>query len=242
MARVMIALLMVLAGGCSSLSYYSQSIAGQIEILSQRRPIADILEDPHAPEWTKSALAFVTEIRSFAQDRLLLPDNGSYRSFVELGRPYVAWNVFATPALSLEPLRWCYPFAGCLSYRGYFSEREARAYARELESRGLDVFVGGVVAYSTLGWFADPVLDTMTRRGNLELAKVIFHELAHQRLYIEGETDFNEAFADAVALIGVRLWFSGRLGPEYEAFQRDQQTEDRFTSLMLDYKSRLENL
>lgn len=242
--RIVVAVMMILMGpcGCSSLAYYSQSVAGQFEILNKRRPIADVIEDPLVTDRTKSALVFVTEVLSFARYRLLLPDNGSYRSFTALGRPYVVWNVFATPDLSLEPLHWCYPFAGCLSYRGYFDEQDARAYAREFERRGFDVFVGGVAAYSTLGWFKDPVLDTMTRRGNLELAKVIFHELAHQKIYIEDDTDFNEAFADAVALIGLQLWFSGRPGAEYETFLRDQQTEDRLITLMLDYKARLEKL
>ena len=229
-------------GGCGTLGYYSQSIGGQLRILADRRPVAQVLQDPAVPATDKQQLRVLEKILVFAHRRLYLPDNGSYRSYVQLDRPYVVWNVFAAPEFSMQPVHWCYLAVGCLDYRGYFNKKNALAYARYEHGRGYDVFVGGVTAYSTLGWFQDPVLSTMLERSPAQLAQLIFHELAHQKLYIDGDTDFNEAYADTVADIGTRLWLAKRDPAAYARYQRDQRFEDRFTGLALEYRTRLQTL
>jgi predicted aminopeptidase len=235
-------LLAFLQAGCATVQYYSRSVAGHMEIVSRRRPIADLLADAGTPQDLREALAAVEEARAFAVRELLLPDNGSYRSYAQLDRPWLAWNVFAAPALSLEPVRWCFLFVGCLSYRGYFERADAERFAAGLREQGFDVYVGPVAAYSTLGWFADPVLDTMLRRGVPETARVLFHELAHQKLYIRDDTPFNEAFADTVALIGIRRWLATRPGEERERYLREIEFEEHFTALLMRYRERLASL
>jgi predicted aminopeptidase len=234
--------LLLSSAGCATLQYYAQSISGQMDVLSRRRPIQAVLDDPTAPESLKVSLRTVQEITAFAREHLLLPDNGSYGSYAELGRAHVAWNVFAAPELSLEPLRWCFPVAGCLSYRGYFDRGSAEKFAARLQSRGYDVYVAPVAAYSTLGWFEDPVIDGMLRRTDLKLARLLFHELAHQKLYLSGDTEINEAFADAVALIGVEEWqahFPDRANP---AFQSELAAEESFVRLALAYRELLRGI
>ncbi len=227
--------------GCTSLSYYAHSIYGQFEILKKRESIDAVLDHDELPESISSQLARARQIRDFASSELSLPDNDSYRDYVDLKRDHVVWNVFAAPELSLEPLQWCFLIAGCLHYRGYFSEHSAREYAQKLKNQGYDVFVGGVAAYSTLGWFDDPVLNTMLRRDETHLAKVIFHELAHQKIYIKDDTEFNEAFADTVALIGVKRWLE-KFGTSLslKEFELKQVREDAFVDLVLDYRDRLD--
>jgi len=189
-------------GGC----YYLQAVSGQMELMRKREPIERIIADDSTPEELAERLRLVAEARRFAVTELQLPDNDSYRSFADLDRDYVVWNVFAAPEFSLEPVTWCFPVVGCVAYRGYFSEDSARSFAERLRADGYDVFVGGVSAYSTLGRFADPVLNTMLRWPDLELVGVLFHELAHQRLFIKGDTAFNESFATTVAEIGLERW------------------------------------
>lgn len=186
--------------------YLLQAGRGEWQLLRARQPIARVLQDPAADPALKQQLQEAQAARDFAVSALLLPDNASYRSFSALRRPYVVWNVVAAPEFSLTPLRWCFPIAGCISYRGYFREAAARRYAERLQRAGYDTQVGGVAAFSTLGRFADPVLDTMLRYGAVELAGTIFHELAHQRLYVAGDSEFNEAFATAVEELGLRAW------------------------------------
>ena len=186
--------------------YLVQAARGQWEVMRERRPIAVVLADESTPEELRRKLSEVSAARDFASRELHLPDNDSYRTYADLGRPYVVWNVVAVPEFSVEPHRWCFPIAGCVAYRGYFSERQARAFADSLRKRGYDVLVGGVPAYSTLGRFADPVLNTMLRYGDGELAAIIFHELAHQLVYVPGDSEFNEAFAVAVEQEGIRRW------------------------------------
>ena len=192
--------------GCS-LTYYWQAAAGHMEVMRLRRPLDEVIADPATPGPTRRELVLAREAREFAHARLALPDNGSYRSFAELGRPYVVWNVFAAPALSLEPRQWCFPVAGCVPYRGYFSESRAQAFAARLMRDGDDIFVGGVAAYSTLGRFDDPLLDTMLSADAARLAGVIFHELAHQRVYVAGDAVFNESFATFVERQGLAEGF-----------------------------------
>lgn len=183
-----------------------QAIGGQMEVLRKRRPIADVIKDEATNDALRERLRMVMEARDFAIEQLLLPENGSYRGYADLNRDYIVWNVFAAPEFSLTPKQWCFPVAGCVAYRGYFSEAKANRKAGRLKNDGFDVFVGGVAAYSTLGRFDDPILNTMMRWSDLGLVEVLFHELAHQKLYVKGDTAFNESFATAVAEIGIDRW------------------------------------
>lgn len=212
LATVMLIVILV-TGGCASTGYYMQSISGHLDLMSRREPIDELVADPETPPALRQRLATVLEIRDFAVSELGLPNNRSYRSYADLGRRYVVWNVFAAPKFSLEPETWCFPFIGCVAYRGYFSEDEARGYAEQLAGDGLDVYVAGIVAYTTLGLSADPVLNTMLAGDDSHLAGLVFHELAHQKLYIKNDSAFNEAFASLVEEEGVRRWL-GRQGDE----------------------------
>lgn len=204
----------VLILGCITLSlsgcYYVQAARGQLDVMSKREPIDELIEAPDTPEDLALRLELVNEARQFAVDELLLPDNDSYRSYTDLGRDYVVWNVFAAPEFSLEPKTWCFPVAGCVAYRGYFSEAAAERKAEQLRGRGLDVAIGGIPAYSTLGRFDDPVLSTMMRWEDADLVATIFHELAHQVLYVRNDSAFNESFATTVEEIGIERWLSSR--------------------------------
>lgn len=188
--------------GCG-IGYYWQATTGHLKLMRQRRPVPEVVADPDTAPEVRSALERATEAVDFAHTSLMLPDNGSYRSYADTGRPYVVWNVFAAPEFSLEPRTWCFPVAGCVSYRGYFDATTARKFAERLAEQGDDVFVGGVAAYSTLGRFADPLLNTMMDFSDDQLAGLIFHELAHQRLYVEGDSKFNEGFASFIEQEGL---------------------------------------
>ena len=192
--------------GCSSIAYYHQSISGHFKLISKREPITDIVNDATRDENLVSQLRLAEELRSFASEKLKLPKNDSYRSYVQLEAPYVTWNVFAAPEFSTALHQWCFLIVGCVPYRGYFDEANANYYAEQLTTQGLDVYVAGVPAYSTLGWFDDPLLSSMLDRGELVTASYIFHELAHQQFYLKGDGAFNEAFATAVEEIGVVQW------------------------------------
>ncbi len=206
------ALLVVSLASCQTVGYYSQAAGGQMQLWRAAKPIDELLEDENTDPLLRQRLELVSEIRAFAIEELSLPDNGSYRRYADLERPYVIWNVFAAPALSLDPVTWCFPIAGCVGYRGYFSEQGAQRFAAGMRKRGFDVYVGGVPAYSTLGWFDDAVLNTFIGYPDADLAQLIFHELAHQVAYAPGDTTFNESFATAVELEGVKRWMaaSGR--------------------------------
>ena len=195
------------ASGC----YYLQAARGQLAVISARAPIEKVIARPGTADTLKAQLLRARRIRDFASKELGLPDNASYRSYADIGRRYVVWNVVATPEFSVEPRTWCFPIAGCVSYRGYFSERAANAFASMRRSAGDDVIVGGVPAYSTLGRIADPLLNTVTGYAELDLAALIFHELAHQVAYWPGESSWNEAFATAVEEAGVAR-YAARLG------------------------------
>ena len=203
-------LLAVLLGGCQSVGYYFQAIHGQAQILHREHAIATLLKSDTTPEPLKAKLRTVLEMRGFAEQNLRLPADGHYLAYADLGRTYAVWTVYAAPEFSLTPKSWWYPVVGRLNYRGYFSEKKAREFADKLKRRGFDVYVGGVTAYSTLGWFHDPVLNTFINYDNADLAELLFHELAHQRLFIAGDTEFNEAFATTVAEEGVRRWLRAR--------------------------------
>ncbi|MBI5783517.1 MAG: aminopeptidase, partial [Gammaproteobacteria bacterium] len=199
-------LLLAVVSGCASPGYYLHAVSGQIEILNKRRPVEEVLNDPATTPQTRQQLKLVRRLRDFASRELGLPDNDSYRSYTDLERPFVVWDVFAAPELSLEPKQWCFLVAGCVPYRGYFARDEAEQFAADLKQDGYDVYVGGVPAYSTLGWFNDPLLNTFIHRSEPELAGLLFHELAHQKIYVSGDTTFNESFATVVELEGVKRW------------------------------------
>ncbi len=256
-----------LLGGCS-LPYYWQAMAGQLSLLSKRVPIEAVIEDPETSEETREALTRVLEIRRFAVDELGLPDNRSYAACVDLdgngagsesigggsestgadsetgnarqGRSSAVWTVVAAEEFSIDPRTWCFPFAGCVSYRGYFNEAAARRFAARLEDEGLDVLVGGATAYSTLGYFADPVVSTMIAGPDYRLVEVLLHELAHQKFYLQGDSDLNEAFATAVAEYGTRRWLmqSGDAGG-LDAYEGQILIQTQFAELIGRQRERL---
>jgi predicted aminopeptidase len=239
------ALLLVLAGfaGCSTLGYYLQAMNGQLELSRKARPIAQVLDDERTPTELKVRLEQVQEIRGFASRELALPDNGSYRRYADLQRPFVVWNVFATEEFSVVPRQWCFPVAGCVGYRGYFAQEDAEKLAAQLRDEGLDVYVAGVPAYSTLGWMDDPVLNTFIRYPETEIARLIFHELAHQVVYLPGDSTFNESFATAVELEGVGRWLRAQGTPEQlAAFQAVQAYRREFAGLVARFRDTLAQL
>jgi predicted aminopeptidase len=223
--------------------YVLQAAAGQAEVLNRSVPIEKLVADPATPNPPRAQLELVTEARRFAVDELGLPDGRSFRRYADLGRPYAVWNVVAAPEFSVTPRRWCYPVAGCVTYRGYFDQARAKATARRLDARGDDVTVGGVATYSTLGYLPDPVFNTMLGWRETRLVGTVFHELAHERLYVPGDSEFNEAFASVVEQEGVRLWLAarGRDG-EFEAYRAALAREAEFAGLLREARERLRRL
>ncbi|MGD8351097.1 MAG: aminopeptidase [Gammaproteobacteria bacterium] len=206
MRRLISIPLLLLLCGCSDLGYYWQNARGHLAVMDQRVEIPDLLADKTIDQHLRERLLLVQEIRDFSVERLALPDNGSYHSYVELGRPYLIKNLFAAEEFSTRLRQWCYPIIGCASYRGYYDEERLREYVEQLVADGLEVYVGKVPAYSTLGWFDDPVLSSFIDWPDFRLAGLLFHELTHQRIYIEDDTTFNESLASAVQQVGTRLW------------------------------------
>lgn len=233
-------LLALLLNGCASLDYYAQVSRGQLDLLAARQPVAELLAAPQTDPELKRRLALAQQARTFASAELGLPDNRSYRLYADLQRPYVVWNVFATAELSLQPLTHCFPIAGCVAYRGYYQQGRARGAAALLQAEGLDTYVAGIEAYSTLGWFADPILNTMLRWDDQRLAAVIFHELAHQQLYVQDDTAFNESFASFVEQQGLRQWRAARGLAADDA--REARMRRQFTALILASRERLQAL
>src|SRR6266436_2682363 len=225
--------------GCGTL-YLTQAASGQWQVLRQRVPIDTLLADPRTPPALRAHLQEVRAAREFASRELGLPDNSSYRSYADIGRPYVVWNVVAAPEFSVSPKRWCFPIAGCVAYRGYFREQRAREFAARLAVRGFDVSVDGVPAYSTLGRFADPVLSSMLRYGDDELAGTIFHELAHQLLYVRDDSEFNEAFATTVEDAGLERWLNSQgASQRLQQFREQQAHAATLVSLLAQSRTRL---
>ena len=238
--RFLPGLLVMLLSGCSSVSYYGQLASGQWQLLRAREPVAEVIADPARPQGLREHLLQSQKARAFASEQLHLPDNQSYRLYADIGRPYVVWNVFATQEFSLSAQNHCFPIAGCVAYRGYYSQGAARGEAALLRQQGMDVSIGGVEAYSTLGWFNDPIISSMMNWGDERLATLIFHELAHQRFYVKDDTEFNESFASFVEQEGTRQWRAASgLAPLSDA---TLQQRDQFTQLILATRKRLENL
>ncbi len=229
----------VTLSGC----YYIQAARGQMEIVSKRRPIASVVADPKTPDPLRARLEYVADARQFASDELALPNNASYRSYADLKRPYVVWNVFATDEFSVEPKRWCFPVVGCVVYRGYFNEENARNYARKLRWSGHDVAVAGIPAYSTLGHFKDPILNTMLGWSDAQLAGTVFHELAHQVVYVAGDSEFNEAFATVVEEHGLDQWLTTRgKNGDIRIWRAQQKRGEQFINLLLATREKLADL
>lgn len=225
----------------ADLGYYWQTVRGHWQILSSVRPVDDVIVDAATPQALRSRLETAQRLREFSVSALALPDNDSYRKYADLGRPFVVWNVVATPEFSLAPHQWCFPIAGCVTYRGYYAQADAEREAASLKDRGHDVQVGGVAAYSTLGWLDDPLLSTFIGYPDVELGRLIFHELAHQVVYVKGDTIFNESFATAVEQLGLERWLD-RFGTaaQRQGWQAWQQRRDDFLGLLQRTRDRLE--
>lgn len=207
---ILVAVPLIVLSGCATVGYYSQAVGGHLKLMSAREPIDEVLANPETPEDLREKLQTLIDARQFAVSTLGLPDNDSYSSFAATGRDAVTWNVVAAPEFSVSPKTWCFPVAGCVSYRGYFDRADADEYAATLASENFDVTVGGASAYSTLGWFDDPILDTMLRGSDVRYVGTLFHELAHQVLYVKDDSNFNEAFASFVEQEGMRQWLEER--------------------------------
>ena len=245
--RLWLAPLLLLLGwllsGCAELCYYGQAVAGQWRLLRQRRPVDELLTDPATPIALQQRLETARRLRNFASTERALPDNGSYRSYADLHRPYVVLNVFAAPELSLQLREWCFPLVGCVNYRGYFNRDTAQGLADSLRAQGEDVYLGSVPAYSTVGWFDDPLLNTFIDWPTGRFAELIFHELAHQRLFIAGDTDFNESFATFVGQLGARRWLESHSTPEEsQAYADYNRRQEKFLNLLLTSREQLERL
>ena len=240
MKRLLAVLLTLCLGGCADLGYLSRQLGGHLEIIRAARPVDDWLADPATSAQLRERLSHAKALRQFAVEELHLPDNRSYRSYADLKREAAVWNVVATPALSLSPKTWCFPIMGCVAYHGDFEQARAQALGAELKAQGWDVIVYPVPAYSSLGWTADPLLNTFIGYNDAALGGMIFHELAHQLVYVPDDTAFNESFATAVERIGVRVWLERQGTPALR--QQVLQTEARqarFRALTRSYRERL---
>ncbi|MDH3715968.1 MAG: aminopeptidase [Gammaproteobacteria bacterium] len=225
--------------GCTTVSFYAQAIGGHVDIMTRRVPVAELLETQSDGE-LKKRLELAMQARDFASDRLGLPDNESYRSYVDLQRKYVTWNVIATEEFSVQAREWCFPVAGCVPYRGYFSQAAAHEFGARLSRQELDVHVNGASAYSTLGWFDDPLLSTMLRWRETRLVGVIFHELSHQVVWVENDTTFNESFAVFVQREGVRWWLRERgAAAQIDDYEANLQRQREFVSMLLETREKL---
>ena len=238
-----LALLPALLGGCANLGQYVQAVGGQMEVMERSQPIESVINDPQTNPKLKQKLETALEIRDFASKDLGLPENNSYRKYADLKRPFATWNVFATPEFSTRPKTWCFVIVGCVSYRGYFSKEDAEAYGKELRDQGYDVMVAGIPAYSTLGHFDDPVLNTFINYRERDLARLIFHELGHQITYVNGDSVFNESMATAIEQEGLRRWAAqtGQSGYENVDDLRLQR-KTQVVNLVMKYRKQLNEL
>jgi predicted aminopeptidase len=235
--------LAVLLGGCGSLGYYAQAVKGHCQIVSRQKSCVKLIANTNTPPELRARLQLAAELCAYADTRLGLPANGAYTEYANLDRPYVVWNLYAAPEFSLAAKTWWYPFVGSLDYRGYFNESMARSHAGKLARQGFDVYVEGVEAYSTLGWFKDPLLNTFLHHQEPILAEVLFHELAHQKVFASGDTDFNEAFATVVARAGVRRWLRDRDAGEMLArYESALARNDAFVQIVQQARAELKQL
>jgi len=232
-------LILMACSGCESIAYYNQALKGQLELMKNQHPLMEVIENRNTSAQLKNQLQLILEILAFADQQLQLPVGGNFSHYVEINRPFVVWNVFAADEFSFEARTWCYPVVGCASYRGYFDQNKADAYAKKLQDEGGDIYIGGVSAYSTLGWLDDPVLSTFAWRNDTQLPALIFHELAHRILYIRGDTEFNESFASAVEQIALEKWLKN--DPQaFDVYLEHKQYHDDFVEFVLSWKMRLD--
>ena len=241
--RLLVIALLVGLPGCADLSYYMHSVRGHLDVINRSQPIDELLQAQSTEADLRRQLELVGQIRQFAFEQLHLPESDSYTEYADLQRDYVLKSLFASEEFSIAAHQWCYPIVGCAGYRGYFDEQRLQRYIDELKSRRFDVFVARVPAYSTLGWFDDPVLNTFIHWPDYRLAGLIFHELSHQRLYIDGDTTFNESFAMAVQHAGVEKWLQqqGRT-QDLAAYQRHLAGRDRVMDFIAERRSMLSQL
>ncbi len=238
--RIAAAAIAVTLSACSTVGYYAHLARGEYSLLSARRPIDAVIADPTTDPKLKSKLELAEAARAFASDHLQLPRNRSYTRYADLHRAYSTWNVFATTEFSVEALRHCFPFVGCIGYRGYYDREHADRESARLQKEGYETYVGGSTAYSTLGWFADPILNTMIRWGDDELIGTIFHELTHQKIYIKDDTEFNESLAMFVQQEGLREWREEHALPP--AAVTGMKRDEQFTQLVLRTRDALKAL
>ena len=217
-------LLLLITGvvGCSSANYYSQAVSGHLSLMMAGEPVERLIASDSTEPALKAKLLLSQQALDFARDRLALPTDDAYSDFVTLDHPWVVVNLVAVPEFSLTPHRWCYPIVGCQAYRGYFDLADARAEQARFDARNYDTFLGGVTAYSTLGWFDDPLHTGFTNLTDGRMVALMFHELAHRVVYIAGDTRFNESFATAVELEGLRLWAREYDNPDMYARARQR--------------------
>jgi predicted aminopeptidase len=235
--------LATLLGACETIHFYAQATAGQIGILSRRESTHHLIDAADTNPELRARLLEVGNILAFARERLLLPTKGQFSSYVHVNGQYLVWNVFATREFSTEATQWCYPIIGCASYRGYFSKRDARRFARRLSAAQHDVAVGGVVAYSTLGWFDDPLVSTYIDWPPAELAGLLFHELTHAKFFVKGDTPFNEGLATFVEREGVREWLASRgEASEIQRLELRWSRSDQLVRFMLAWRLQLAKL
>ena len=228
---------------CSSFGYYMDLMAGHSELVEQQKPVADILAEEATKPKLRKLLKTSQNIRDFATKNLHLPDNDSYRNYADLKRPYAVWNVVAAKEFSVKPKKWCFLFVGCLSYKGYFAKEDAIAYAEALKKENYDVYVAGANAYSTLGWFDDPLLNTMMYKSEARRAGIIFHELAHQVVYIDNDSAFNEAFATTVEQEGIRRWLerNGKTN-KFVEYLIDKKRDSQLNQLLQETRETLKKI
>jgi predicted aminopeptidase len=241
--RALAVLLALALSGCGSVGYYAQSVQGQLGVMAASRPVEDVIDDPKTPESVRRQLQALPLLRQFAVDQLALPESGSYRLYADLKREALVWNVVAAPVDSLKPREWCYPVIGCAAYRGYFNQQAANDFAAGLAAEGWDTAVEPVPAYSTLGWFSDPLPSTVIDWSLPEIAGLLFHELAHEALYVRGDSAFNEAYATVVEKEGVRRWLQQAGSAEQRSdYQRRENRRLDFLRLLLRTRQRLSAL
>jgi len=239
---VLAAFLCLLLGACSTAGYYLQAIQGHLQLMVSTRPIDEMIADAATTPELRQQLEHASAIREFAVRELALPDNRNYRSYANLGRPFVVWNVFAAPEFSVDLRQWCMLFVGCVNYRGYYARDDAYGYAGELRASATDTYVAGIPAYSTLGYFSDPLLNTFMRFGDQEVARIVFHELAHQLIYVTGDSAFNESYATTVEGEGVRRWLAQSAPERLPEFARQQGRRAQFHRLIADFREKLRAL
>ena len=228
---------LLILGGCQTVSFYTQGVVGHSQLMLARQPVDKVL--PTADTELAEKLSLSKELKEFATRELALPDNKSYSTYVPLKREYPVWVVLAAGQLSLEPKQWCYLIIGCASYRGYFSKSSAYQYAEKLKEQDWEVYVGGAAAYSTLGWFADPLLPTMMQGDDSALAELIFHELAHQKLYVKGNSEFNESMATVVGERGTLRWLQQYRPNSVKRYRDQVQAQKQFSELVAHLKDNL---